>query len=366
MIKELKSMMCLVLIIICVSGYSRTTDNNVTVKKFKSSHNVVGKEIPLRTEILFPKTMLLLTDATIAVSDYRSEYALKILKTGKDSVYLAGKYGRTGQGPGDIVSSITSLQKDEHNSKNGVWVSDIQSMKFHPYKANSFIVEDNPSDVKKLSPQVFPCSRSFILKNSDILGFSTSTDNQVFICSHENNALQGYDFYPITPNPYDLFVSKMVYTSYLRLKPDKSHFVLAYQWLKSLCIVSLDKLSEPMYIKFDDAPFPKFNATDQQSNINRAKNLPLQYVNLYTTDNYIYALYADIKEGKLENHSQKALSKGMSVHVFKWDGTALCSLNLDRIINCFCVDEKNKVIYGIDPTGEDNSIFYSFDIPDFD
>jgi hypothetical protein len=95
------------------------------------------------------------------------------------------------------------------------------------------------------------------------------------------------------------------------------------------------------------------------------RNLPLQYLDVYVTDNYIYALYAGLGNAELENHSHGALSKGVGVHVFKWDGTACCSLNLDRIINCFCVDETNRVIYGIDPTGEDNSTFYRFSIPDF-
>jgi hypothetical protein len=140
---------------------------------------------------------------------------------------------------------------------------------------------------------------------------------------------------------------------------------LAYQWFKSLCIVSPDKPSDPLYIKFDDAPFPQFDAANQQANREILRNLPLQYINLYTTDNHIYVLYANKKGNEIENHSIEALPQGVSIHVFNWDGTALCSLNLDRIINCFCVDEKNKIIYGIDPTGEENSVFYSFDMPDF-
>jgi hypothetical protein len=196
-------------------------------------------------------------------------------------------------------------------------------------------------------------------------GISTSIDNQVFIYSDEKKVLQRYDFYPISPNPYDRLASKTVYSAYMGLKPDKSHFVLAYQWLQSLCIVSLDRLSEPVCIKFKDSPFPKFSATDQEANRTITGKLPLQYINLYVTDSHIYALYAGKKGNELENHSRKPLSQGVSIHVFSWDGTALGILNLDRIINCFCVDEKNKIIYGMDPTGDDNSIFYRFDMPEF-
>jgi hypothetical protein len=362
MMKGKLSIIYLTLIIVCFSSCQKTIRNNIIETKFVSSYNVTGKEVPLTADIFFPRIMLLLTDTTIAVTEKQDEYALRILKTGIDSVYLAGKAGRIGQGPNDVVSSIIGLQKDNHDSIEGIWVADIQSMKFYDYKTD--IAAEYPVDVKKMPPQVIPCSKSFVLKNSNILGVSTAINDQVFIYSQENNVLQGYNFYPIIPNPYDHLTSKTIYSAYLNLKPDKSHFVLAYQWFKSLCIVSLDKPSEPVYLRFEDAPFPQFDVANQQTNIEIIKGLPLQYINLYTTDNYVYALYAGKKGNDMENHSQEAL-QGVSVHVFNWDGTAVCSLNLDRIINCFCVDEKNRIIYGIDPTGEDNSIFYSFDIPDF-
>jgi hypothetical protein len=352
-------------IIVCFSGCKKTVNSKFINGNFKTSYNLKGKETRLTADIFFPKTMLLLDDTAIAVTEKQDEYTLRILKTGTDSVYLIDKSGRIGKGPGDMISSINNLQKDNHNMIEGIWLADIQYMKFFRYKTNSFILENNPVDVKKMSPQVFPCDKSFMLKNFDIIGMSSSIDNQVFIYSDKNDTLQGYDFYPVIPNPYDRLVSKTVYSACSDLKPDKSHLVLAYQWLKSLCIVPLDKLSEPVYIKFNDAPFPQFDATDQKANIETVRNLPLQYINLYTTDKHIYALYAGKKENELENHSHEALSHGVSIHVFNWDGTALCALNLDRIVNCFCVDEKNKLIYGIDPTGEENSIFYRFDIPEF-
>jgi hypothetical protein len=191
----------------------------------------------------------------------------------------------------------------------------------------------------------------FYLKNSDMSGISTVVNNQIFIYSDESMPLQGYDFYPVNPKPYAPLMSKTIYHADAGLKPDKSHFVLAYQWFKILCIVPLNKLSEPLYFKFNDTSFSKFDINDQKANYRMFKNLPLQYVVTYVTDNYIYALYAGKTGAELENHSHEAsLSQGMFVHVFNWDGSAHCSLNLDRVISCFCIDEKNSVIYGTDPT----------------
>jgi hypothetical protein len=363
-----KSIIYFVLVIVYLSSCQKTTKNNVTenVKEieFTSFHNIVGKEIILTTDIFFPKRMLLLSDTAIALIEKKNEYALRILKIGCDTICLTNKTGRIGQGPDDIASVLNNLQKDIYDSIEGIWMADVQAMKFHQYMANGGILEYKPVNVKKLPASVFPCSRSFILKNFDILGMTTAIANQIFIYSNENKALEEYNFYPVDTNPYDPLMSKTIYAAYLNLKPDKSHFVLAYQWLQSICIVSLDKLSKPLYFKLKDAIFPKFDITNQNANIEILRNLPLQYLDIYTTDNYIYALYAGKPANELENYSDKALSQALSIHVFNWDGTAQCSINLDRIINCFCVDEKNNAIYGINPSGEENSIFYRFDMPD--
>ncbi|MDR1341336.1 MAG: TolB-like 6-bladed beta-propeller domain-containing protein [Prevotellaceae bacterium] len=285
-----------ILIIVYFSECKKTVNTRIIEAKFESRHNVMGKEISLSADIFSPKIMLLLADATIAVTEKQDEYALRILKLGIDSVYLADKLGRIGQGPDDVASSINSLQKDSHNLDNGMWLADFQSMKFYRYMADFSTLEDTPSDVKKIPPQVFPCSKSFVLKNSGILGMSTAINSQVFIYSYENDALKEYNFYPVIPNPYEL--------------------------------------SEPVYIRFDDVPFPQFDAVNQQTNRETLRNLPLQYINLYTTDNYIYVLYANKKGDEMENHSSEAL-QGVSIHVFNWNGMALCSLNLDRIVYGF-------------------------------
>jgi hypothetical protein len=149
----------------------------------------------------------------------------------------------------------------------------------------------------------------------------------------------------------------------MNLKPDKSHFVLSYELFKSLCIVSLDKLSEPLFLKFKNTPDPQIGMADGQVVTSDLNRLPIQYIDTYTTDRFIYALYVGKMVEELADFSPET-SKGMSIHVFNWDGTPYCSFNLDRIINCLCVDETNHIIYGIDPTAEENSAFFKFPMPE--
>jgi hypothetical protein len=260
---------------------------------------------------------------------------------------------------------VINVQKDTCNLSEGIWLSDIQSVKFYPYNKENGRWEENPSCMKKLSPKLIPCSNSFMSKKSDIVGISTSVKNHVFMYSTQKDILEGYDYYPVSPNPYDNLSSKTVYSADIDIKPDKSYLVLAYLLFKSVCIVPLDKPEMPLFLGFKDTPFPQLEVNDRKPNLENIRVLPLQYVDIYTTDNFIYALYANKMNNELENHSHEALKEkeGMSVHIFKWDGTAFCSLNLDRIINCFCVDEINNIIYGLDPTGDENAILYRFPVP---
>jgi hypothetical protein len=249
------------------------------------------------------------------------------------------------------------MQKDTCDLLPGIWLTDISSMKFFPLRVDVQKWKENPSKIKKLSSKTFPCTKSFILNTSESVGISMSIDNQIYISSFNNDTLNGYDFYPLSPNPYDHLLSKTIFPANIAIKPDKSKFVLCYQFYKCLSIITINNLSEPLFLKFNDTPFPKFNVNN--IDIEDLEQQPLQYVDIYTTDKYIYALYAGKTFEDLIHRTS-----GMSIHIFKWDGTAHGSLNLDGVINTFCVDEKHGFIYGIDPTEEENSKIYRFIIPD--
>jgi hypothetical protein len=307
--------------------------------------------------------MILFNDSTVIFTEKRSEYCVKVLSIRYDTANLIFEFAGKGNGPDDFVMGVTNIQRDIHNSYEGIWVADIQSVKFYSYdnKLNSW---RNISDIKMLPSKVIPSSHSFVT-NSGLLCYSTAVDNQISISlSSANNGLTGYDFYPVNPNPYDKLFSKTIYSADIGIKPDKSKIALAYLFYKSVCIVSLDNPETPLFLKFKDEPFIHLSKNKEGYDTEAIRSLPLQYVDIYTTDSLIYVLYAGTTNDKLENHSQESMPDAMSIHIFKWDGTALCILNLDRIINCFCVDETNGIIYGIDPTVEENAVIYQFVIPE--
>ncbi|MDR0536876.1 MAG: TolB-like 6-bladed beta-propeller domain-containing protein [Tannerellaceae bacterium] len=121
----------------------------------------------------------------------------------------------------------------------------------------------------------------------------------------------------------------------MEIKPDKTSLVQVYELYKAIGIIPLNDLQKRLLLKFKNEQFPAI------TKIQETANLPLQYMRVYTTDKYIYALYA----GKTVNELMSGKVTKLSVHVFGWDGTARCELQLNRLINCFCVDEENTVLY---------------------
>jgi hypothetical protein len=322
---------------------------------FEQRYTLSEEKILLDADILFPLKMNFLDDSTIAIAELQDEYAVHIFRVSGDTLHLTDRLGHKGEGPNEIRFNANTLQKDTYNQSEGVWIGDSRWVQFHPYHKEPDTWDDKYAEIKRLPSNLFPATECFIMENDYLLGTSSAIDRQVFLYSLTNDSISEYDFYPVSSNSYNPRDSKNVFSGAMEIKPDKSKFVFAYTFGKALSVVSVQNMSEPMYITFKGAPFPQ-HVTPQE-----LENLPIQYIRLYTTDNFIYALYAGKMVKDLENAGE---SQPLSVHVFKWDGTAHCELQLNQLINCLCVDEKTRSLYGINPMAEESSECYRFALPE--
>lgn len=70
----------------------------------------------------------------------------------------------------------------------------------------------------------------------------------------------------------------------------------------------------------------------------------------------IYALYAGIPWGDLDKYHSS------SIEIYDWNGVPLKLLNLEQNISTFAIDEKQRLIYGLNPeTNEDAILLYKYE-----
>lgn len=76
----------------------------------------------------------------------------------------------------------------------------------------------------------------------------------------------------------------------------------------------------------------------------------VHYETLVSTPHNVYGLYAGIPWGEMEKiHSSL-------IEVYNWEGTPIKLLKLNESISSFVVDEKNELIYGINPDSHEDAI----------
>lgn len=135
-----------------------------------------------------------------------------------------------------------------------------------------------------------------------------------------------------------------------------NRFACAYFMIDAIEIGSIEnnKLMINRYLGSKDIPeFYKYGH-GETSNFNIDNNI-IYYEGIFAAENTIYALYSNKRLDDTEkNHS------GV-IETYDWNGNPKIRYILDNELACFFVDEKEKRIYGINPTlYDDKIIMYEF------
>lgn len=131
---------------------------------------------------------------------------------------------------------------------------------------------------------------------------------------------------------------KLTFSSnYLTKKPGKEMYASVFNYYDELLI------TDGKEIKFHEAVFGDLLYDSDQTNI--------AFTAIASTEQNIYAIYYGKNVTELENPSQCKLL------VFDWKGKLKESIALDHPLNFITVDQKNKIIYGLNPMNEDNPIY---------
>lgn len=145
-----------------------------------------------------------------------------------------------------------------------------------------------------------------------------------------------------------------IFDDYL-ISASGSRFVVSYNFIDRLEIGEIKDGKIHLTASVGAKQPPKFHlyGDDSRTEFSIDRNI-VTYENVYAGKDYIYALYSGKRlDATEDDHSS-------SIEVYTWTGEPVQQLNLDIPVAYFAVDEKDRVIYAVNPEYMDKILKYVF------
>jgi hypothetical protein len=301
------------------------------------------KEINLKGEHIGPKNFFLqpmkigFNDSLLIIIDQKTDKLIHFFKK-KDFSYISSALP-AGRGPGEYAF----IEFFNQITDSTIWIYSPQTECLVLYNIDSLMQNIHPNiDILYKIPksELRICQQIFYISDTVVCGLSTNGKGRIFFWNPVSEKTRFVKNFPLLPKfdpDQPLSYLGNLYYGFSGLKPDKTKIAVAMDKFKRIDVFRTDG-SNDFSLIFPEYKKPKY------VNPNNSKEFfegnVLQYIMIYVSDNYIYALYF----GELP--SDKPFY-AKYIHVFDWEGNAVTKYELDIPIFSFVVDEKMHTIYGV-------------------
>lgn len=332
--KYLSAAICLFILFSCKEKIESITDY------FKTEKNIHNTVIELEDESQYSRVWKLYCfDNKLVAYDVDHSYLFSITDLNKKEIVT--KFGKIGQGPDEILGTVTSTSMFSKNAFSF----------FEPNKSVLYMVnfEDITSPVQ---------TEVLSVKGIDVIMTLTPLSSNLFIATgifergrylllDKTAKVISYNFdYPTLPNEgtFTHAHKAMAFQGDLGVRPDGERFFSACEDNEVFEIIEITSQNElNMIFKFHGELGDYKSDGDGINSISAAisKFSKTKFIDSYCTQNYIYLLYSNRAiENKINNPYLAD-----RVLVFDWDGKPVKILNLDAEVNSIAVDEIDQYLY---------------------
>lgn len=327
--------------ILFFSGCNTLTNKDIVV--FPTFKKATLNEVDIPNILAMPVNLIVLNDKII-INDMRTDWIFKIFS--KESFEFIGDLIRRGRGPMEEVEVSPYFRRYDGNAFlfQGLSTVKVASLHYENGELNLVVIDEFPLPVDMSNDNDF-----FLLNDklySSITIPSTTRDFRCFDLKTHSNcewgellALQR----PKSLRPEDIFYI----AKFTTVKPDQNKLAVVYQNLPILriyCTKSARMLSQ-------------LQMADGSNNIKffQRNSFEEGFLNYYwkikSTEEFIYALYSGIV---ISGEGRNAPDFASVIHIWKWDGTPVMKLELDRSIFSFDVTPDNKQLIASSIVDVDN------------
>ena len=313
-------------------------DNPILIENFKKEMTLVSELfVDNKTSEFNEFSDIMCLDKYVILSFIdRNEYLFYVYNYERESIgsFVIHK----GQGPNDLLTNVYCGQFYVDSTGTYLWINDVNKMKLCAINIDKSL-STGECFIEKTIPSVPMAVNCFYSNDSLLIAERMMPKNYHLLIKNLYSNIIIADK-PIYNFPVDDCFS--TYKSTWKIKPDGTKYVLAMKSMNQLNIGDLltdKKIQLNIYNKN-----PKLeDIVNKESGIEKHS----YYIEVETTDKYIYGLYLD-----QPREDMYVKEKSLEIHVFSWDGDAVCKYIIPQYIESFAVNETEGCILGWDDGNE--------------
>lgn len=261
---------------------------------------------------------------------------------------LLGNFLSKGNGPDEVVLFTRFNQFFQRDTESLLWIQSypnymgllnvnksVKENKTIFDKKVSFTANNGMKNLFGESNVVFELSDSVFLLTKDPVRSQTVEENpNPFYVKLNYVSRQVYDTIYINDLKDISFENRLIYSAYPVIRPtSKDKVALFYTYMDAIVLIDLES-KEKTKVGLSEMGLNTQYAIQQKSQV---------HYEAFATDSFIFGLRKDDAAQSL-------------LYVYDWDGIFKYKINLNANISYFSINEKNKMLYGIDD--EDHILAY--------
>lgn len=314
-------------------------ETSIYYNEFEKESFITGEYVGPVKYFLKP-TQLTVSDSLLIVLDYKTDYFLHFLNM-NSGLQPACAFGVIGKGPNEYIFPEISERVIEEK----IFITDKSKFYSGELLIDS-IFKNNRVAVNYNDKYFYPPELTIpfeLFKNTDtsIVGSTSSGISTIFSFNPQNNNFN------LAKNELDFpgynQISKLDLGQVLYCVNDYNHskrkIVSAMRFFDRIDVFD-NNLDVELSIRAEIKSNHDYSYNKNLPWIN--ENTWFFYVDVFTTNNYIYGLYC----GKdLESAIPNV---GQEIRVFSWNGKAICRMLYDANLSRIYIPEGDSIIFGID------------------
>ena len=268
-----------------------------------------------------------------------------------------GQVIKKGQGPNEMVSPFEL--SPSFDGKN-IWIYDNSTQRWLEFSGEAIaantkaVVTDKIEFTRNNNTPFAPATPFWITSSQFICTNPWNHEDRFYIIDRTTMERKGVKNPNITfTDQLPASILSILFDAKMTVKPDRSKVALAGNYLDAIEIFNtngeiLNTIKGPeegFNFAFDHAKSLEINILLTNADTKKA------YVNICSTNQYIYALYSGKRKGGESNYNL-----GNCIYVFDWDGKPIKKYLLDQDLIHFDINEKEQRLYAV--SKPENYIIY--------